>query len=113
MADNKTSESVEFKFTNPYTHKEEEYDYYLDSDDIIDVMRFYADYYSVTLDGTDNSVFNLFASLDSGRYHYINEVFEKMLEKGYVKEKITEKIKAKAQEEFEEEAEAKFENNIE
>ena len=105
MKKDKTGESIEFKFTNPYTNEEEEYDYYLDFEDMVKAIRLYADYHDVTLDGTDTHVWNLFVDLDSGRYEHINEIFEKILECDFVKEKISEDeaIIEKAKEEFEEE----------
>lgn len=105
----KTSESVEFKFKNPFTNEEEEYEYYLDGSDIVEAMKLYADFHDVTLDGTDNHIFNLFASLDSGRYEYINDIFSKICENEFVQEHIKQKVEEKAKEEFEEEAREKFE----
>lgn len=109
MKKNKTNQTFEFKFVNPYTEKEEVFDYYLDSDDMVAAIKVYADYHGVELDGTDTSVFNLFSSLDSGKYEYINEVFDKICDNEYVQEKLIELIKDKAFEEFKEEAQEKFE----
>ena len=112
MKKDKTGESIEFKFTNPYTNEEEEYDYYLDFEDMVIAIREYANYYGVTLDGTDNSVWNLFVSLDQGRYEHLNEVFSKIMEESVVVQALSEKLAEKAYEEFEEEKTVEYENGI-
>ena len=112
MNKNKIGESIEFTFVNEYTGEEERYDYYLDSDDMVIAIREYADFYGVTLDGTDNAVWNLFVSLDQGRYEHINEVFGKILEEKVVLEALEEKLSEKAHEEFEEEKTAEYEAGI-
>lgn len=107
----KSNAELEFKFTNPNTKKEEEYIYYLDADDVVTAFRAYADKYLVILDGTDTAVFNLFMSLDPGRYEYINEVLDKVIEDDYVKNYLLEdqSIVEKAQEEFLKEKEEELE----
>ena len=109
MEKNKTGESIEFNFVNPYTHEGEDFDYYLDFEDMVEALKLYADSYDVTLDGTDTHIWNLFVSLDPGRYEHINEIFEKVLDSDFVKEHLVEKLIHKAEEEFLEQKETEQE----
>lgn len=110
MSKNKTFESIEFKFKNPFTNEEEEYDYYLDFEDMVTAIKLYADFYDVNLDGTDTHIWNLFVSLDSGRYEHLNEVFSKICESDYVQDQLKQKLEEKAKEEFEQEAEDEYDS---
>ncbi len=103
--ENKTFESIEFKFENPYTHEEERFDYYLTDEDMVEAIKLYADFYDVRLDGTDTHIWNLFVTLDAGRYDFVNEIWEKILDNDFVKEHISEKVIEKAKEEYLEEVE--------
>lgn len=109
MKKNRTAESIEYKFINPYTKEEEEYEYYLDIDDVIEAIKLYASFYGVNLDGTDGHILELFSSLDSGNYEYINEIYEKVCESEYIRDDLKAKLEEKAKEEFEEYAEENLE----
>ena len=109
---NRLSESIEFKFENPYTHEEEDFDYYLTYEDMVEAIKLYADFYDVKLDGTDTHIWNLFVTLDSGRYDNIIEVFEKILDNDFVKEHMSEELMEKAKEEYLEEVEENKESGF-
>ena len=109
MARDRTGQSFEYKFKNPYTGKEESFDYELTIDNLAEAIEIYADFYNVSLDGTSGHIIQLFASLDSGHYEHINEVLENIVENEYVIQHLYDKLKPASQEEYEEQAQEEYE----